>query len=310
MKPDAASDFSCCVAIECQMTTMLLNKYRKGAPLSERILKDILYRIRHAYLFFRNGFQTRTALFYPQYPSKRSITWKIVRHLRYNISDNPSRPYQLAINWEDETVRSDLSSLDTIAHTQQMLNINCRDIGKKHVDMIFTEVFGYSTQIDPLTYHGKCVQKSDANATHDGVVVECPVQQVKDGCIYQVLINNCANDSEVEDIRLPVCRDLTPFAYVKYRPRATRFRNANTRAALVEVRDVLGTEEVALLVQLRRKMGVDYGEIDILRNRDDGKIYVVDVNVTPWGPPNHLPKNDAKLAIERLAESFRNVFIA
>jgi hypothetical protein len=33
-------------------------------------------------------------------------------------------------------------------------------------------------------------------------------------------------------------------------------------------------------------MGLDYGELDVLRDADDGRLYVVDVNTTPFGPVN------------------------
>lgn len=34
-----------------------------------------------------------------------------------------------------------------------------------------------------------------------------------------------------------------------------------------------------------RIMGLDYGELDVLRDTEDGKLYVADVNNTPWDPP-------------------------
>lgn len=41
-------------------------------------------------------------------------------------------------------------------------------------------------------------------------------------------------------------------------------------------------------------MGLDYGELDILRNNLDGRIYVVDVNKTLWGPPQFNFKRPEK----------------
>jgi hypothetical protein len=54
---------------------------------------------------------------------------------------------------------------------------------------------------------------------------------------------------------------------------------------------------------MARKMGIDYGEFDILRDKD-GRIYVVDVNNTPWGPPNGLPEFESNIALKRLVKSF------
>lgn len=43
--------------------------------------------------------------------------------------------------------------------------------------------------------------------------------------------------------------------------------------------------EAELLLRLCRALGLDYGELDVLRDVEDGKLYVVDVNNTPWAPP-------------------------
>ena len=52
-------------------------------------------------------------------------------------------------------------------------------------------------------------------------------------------------------------------------------------------------------------MHLDYGELDVLRNRDDGLLYIVDVNPTPWGPPNHLSRQETAHAIRGMAREFQ-----
>jgi hypothetical protein len=44
------------------------------------------------------------------------------------------------------------------------------------------------------------------------------------------------------------------------------------------------------------RIALHYGELGILRNREGGKIYVVDVNKTPFGPPVGIPREEAKAA--------------
>jgi hypothetical protein len=46
-------------------------------------------------------------------------------------------------------------------------------------------------------------------------------------------------------------------------------------------------------------------ELDVLRDADDGRIYVVDTNPTPWGPPEKLDKSSQKEAIERMADRLK-----
>ena len=54
---------------------------------------------------------------------------------------------------------------------------------------------------------------------------------------------------------------------------------------------------------LTKKMSVDYGELDVLRDKD-GRIYVVDVNNTPAGPPKKLPNQACRIALKRMSKSF------
>jgi hypothetical protein len=49
-----------------------------------------------------------------------------------------------------------------------------------------------------------------------------------------------------------------------------------------------------------RKIGLEYGEIDILRSDEDGKIYIIDVNNTPWWPPNKLSDIDRNIALNMM----------
>src|SRR5690554_4686192 len=53
------------------------------------------------------------------------------------------------------------------------INRYCKNVSKSHVDRIFTDVFGYSSFIDPKG-SGKAVIKSERNAAHDGRIVELP----------------------------------------------------------------------------------------------------------------------------------------
>jgi len=56
-----------------------------------------------------------------------------------------------------------------------------------------------------------------------------------------------------------------------------------------------------MLLQLCHELGLDYGELDVLINVDDGKVYIVAVNNTPFGPPKILDSRSAALALESLS---------
>lgn len=258
-----------------------------------------------------NGSKDRSKciLFYPHFPSYGYIMYNICRILGIRMTNNINDTFHLAIDWQDRTYKQGDSVFAKIGHNFTILNAKCCNIDKKNIDSVFKQVFGYSIMIDPLRFQGCCIEKSNLNGRHDGTIIRCPTTTIDEECVYQKIINNQIDDELVEDIRVPVFRDLIPFVYLKYRGINDRFSNTNTKAIVCKVEDILSREETNKIKTFCRNIGLDYGELDVLRNRDDGLVYVVDVNNTPFGPPNHLPKKDKVKALRLLAETFQSVFI-
>jgi hypothetical protein len=69
--------------------------------------------------------------------------------------------------------------------------------------------------------------------------------------------------------------------------------------------EVFSPEEMQRIAAFSREMGLDWGAIDALRHRADGKLYIVDANKTDMGPPIALPLADKMKATRLLAEAFR-----
>ncbi|MFP4059937.1 MAG: hypothetical protein ACLFUC_05585 [Bacteroidales bacterium] len=292
----------------------IINRYREGVPLPKRLLEDVRYRFRRRRLYYLNNKTHETVLFYPQYPSKRAVLYKLLGILNYNRTNNPGQDYNLVVNWEDTTFRNQYSLLDDIAADKGVVNYNCKDISKKHVDEVFNQVFGYRTRVDPRTYKGKCLQKNDLNALHDGIEITAPIKNPRKDCIYQIIINNKYDENLVEDIRVPVIGSSLPFGYLKYKPMTGRYgsfltsHDFNKDTEIVKINDVFKSDEIEMIKQFVIQFGLEYGELDILRNRDDGKIYIIDANNTPTGP-SHLDKSTRRRVLNILAETFKREFL-
>jgi hypothetical protein len=89
----------------------------------------------------------------------------------------------------------------------------------------------------------------------------------------------------------------------------TRFSNTNEAAYIIRTADVASANEQEQLACLCESIGLQYGEIDVLRDNDDRRLYVVDVNRTPHGPPNGLPAKEAWWAVTNMAGKFRRAFL-
>jgi len=62
----------------------------------------------------------------------------------------------------------------------------------------------------------------------------------------------------------------------------------------------LSEQECQDIIMYCRRIGLEYGEIDILRSDDDGRIYIIDVNNTPWWPPNKLGDVERNIALNMM----------
>jgi len=82
----------------------------------------------------------------------------------------------------------------------------------------------------------------------------------------------------------------------------------NLISFIVPVSHVLTSEEAFLCREFFRQIGLDYGEIDVLRDGIGGKIYIVDANNTPAGPTKSLPKDQRRRAIALYGEGVSKGF--
>lgn len=247
-------------------------------------------------------------LFYPQAPRPEAVLTAICGRLGYRIMTDPDAPHDLALFWTTRTIRRRNATIDRVARRAPVLNLACRDIGKRHVDRVFRSVFGYGSLVDPRTHVGVCVRKSNLNAQHDGVVVRSPVRRVRATSVYQRVINNVVDGTFADDLRTPVFGDHIPFVYASRKPLKSRF-GSPIDDRVVETADVLSKHEIENIRRFCRAMGLDYAELDVLRDVDDGRIVVVDANPTPW-PPETMPAADLDKAFGRLSAAFERLAAA
>ncbi|PID93163.1 MAG: hypothetical protein CSA95_08715 [Bacteroidetes bacterium] len=135
------------------------------------------------------------------------------------------------------------------------------------------------------------------------------MRKPREGFIYQKFIHNETEDDQVVDLRVPIVKRTLDFAYVKYCPHAIRFTNDTAKTALKAIDTLFSKEEIEKINRYVAPIHLDYGELDILRDRDDHNIYIVDVNNTPQGPPKHLPAKDGRRVISPIAKAFEEAFI-
>lgn len=83
-----------------------------------------------------------------------------------------------------------------------------------------------------------------------------------------------------------------------------QFREDTNVTLVEEAAALFSPEEMRLITIFYRRTGLDYGEIDVVRDHETSLIYVLDINKTPLGPPNGLSKADHVHALRLYRKHF------
>ena len=287
----------------------VFNRYRKGMPLFERLVKDCIHLVKW-FKIASGKDPMKRMLIYPHYPSKAGTIYKIASHMGYVFTNKPQGQFDFVVFWEYATYRQAWPFDHDFGSGRPIINAESVDISKDVLDQKMTEAFGYGLNINPKEAQTPYVKKSVVNALHDGKVFNESCDP-EDGFVYQKLIDSRVNDHEVMDLRVVVIGKQIPHLYKVYRAIDDRFVGTAPKAVLqVNVDEELSKPEQENLISLARIMHLDYTEFDVLRDAGDKKIYVVDANNTSHGPPPKLTKAEKSLALDNLCQAFRKEFKA
>ncbi|MEY3835016.1 MAG: hypothetical protein RI989_444 [Bacteroidota bacterium] len=281
----------------------LRNNYREDMPFFEVIIKDITCLLREGYFYLKNGGRLPVWVAAPTYPSKKTTLAKIARMNGARLTNKLVKNPDVIIYFENATYGS-ASTLRRRYPKARIINVNCPDISKERVHVVHLEALGYSMNLNPRTYIGVAVEKSDENAVHDGQEVICPMAYPKTDAVYQKVLDNTNENGEYVDIRVPVIQGKIPLVYLKFKTKKNRFTNKAHRATLHSPREIFSSEEIEQIEKYALAMKVDFCEFDVLRHKGNKKIYIIDVNKTPYGPPHPLGKKDQEIALQKLSEAF------
>ncbi|HDZ61219.1 MAG TPA: hypothetical protein ENH46_05925 [Candidatus Pacearchaeota archaeon] len=226
----------------------------------------------------------------------------------YKIINNLSKKFSFAINWQDKTFKTPDEKIKEVNKKIPVLNINCNDISKQNIGVVFKKIFGYSLDINPKKYGGKCVRKPNLNASGIGHVINCPSKKEK-GFAYEKLINTKNNEGLLVDFRVPIFKDIIPCVQLRYKSPNPIFIDSLKKIEIKESKEIFSKSELKKIFLFCKRLGMDYGELDILRDKDNNKIYIVDANTTPFGPhglPRKITKEILKKSSIAFAEMIKN----
>lgn len=268
------------------------------------MVKDIVYRLRNFLITIFTGGRAKTILFYPEFPDWHADLHSIVFYSPYRITSNPREKFDYLINWEDATFKRPDATLVDLLKTYRAMNLEWTDIGKEKVEEVFVKVFGYSTFVDPFTYRGKAIEKSNLNSKHSSArFVDCPVSRVKEGFIYQKFLENKVDDKHALDVRLTWINGRLPIAMKRYKAQFDIF-DKTLKYELAVPEKVFTPDEIDKILRFCREMKLDYAELDTIRNNEDNRLYIIDVNPAAHHPKSACSKADRKRKRAIVRENF------
>jgi hypothetical protein len=237
--------------------------------------------------------------FTPDRPRPWYLVWAAAAWAGASVVADPSQAD--AAFYFDDTTRADPAPPTHAC----AFNFGCSDISKSRVAEVFESVFGYPLALDAAKADGLGVEKGEANGVHDGRLVWLPTR-ARPAKVYQKLVDNIDNGLAV-DLRTPIVGGRPVVVFIKKRPAETRFANFNATVELAAPEDIYTPAEIGRLTAFARAMKLDWGGLDVLRDKPSGRIYIVDVNKTDMGPPTALPFLAKLKALSSLAAALRRL---
>ncbi|MBI1250756.1 MAG: hypothetical protein GC189_04710 [Alphaproteobacteria bacterium] len=290
---------------ELGLTSLLVRKTGARVPYSKSVLEDTAAWFR--FFFAIHAAQPEpgapfTVAFYPDRARPWYLIWPVLRMAGAQLTSDAASA-DVLFHFEDATLS------DTAAPAgrpgARTVNAAAADISKSRVAAASQAAFGHALAVDPRAHHGPMVEKSELNGAHDGRIVEGPCEPAP-GRVYQRLIDNRAsNDALVQDLRCVIVGGRPAVTFIKRRPVGQRFANANTEVELIAPDSAFSARELEQIAAFARELRLDWGGLDVLRDRNDGKLYIVDANKTDMGPPTALPLRQKMQAVRILARRFR-----
>lgn len=250
------------------------------------------------------GHKRPTIAFFPDKPRPWYFIWPVMHVAGAKVISDTSTA-DIVFQFDDSTITD--NEPPKTRDDAVLVNFHCNDISKTLIASVFEQAAGYDLSADPRTYTGAMVEKSELNGAHDGRIIVGPMDPIE-GKTYQRLIDNEIPGGMVEDLRTCIVGGEPRIVYRKRRLLERRFMNENQEVLLDNIDKVFSKEELDIIRKFAAGINLDWGGIDVLRDRATGKIHIVDANKTDMGPPIALPLGAKLRATRRMAKAFASAF--
>ena len=252
---------------------------------------------------------------YGNYPHfQKSTTYFMLRKAGVEMSNKLNGKYDVGIYWDPRMdINKQTPKLKQNGKKIKLINLFLVDTAKGFVAESFENHFGYGYKVDPTTFKGYCISKHNGNGTKSCFFLKCPIDAndiFKDHSYQQIIDYTDKKDpNTLYELRIPIVGGIIPCVLFKTRNRGLRFTSKNRSIQIVNPLKYLTEQECHKIITYCRYIGLEMGEIDVLRSHEDGQIYIIDVNNTSWWPPNKLGDVDRNIVLNLMWNAFLESFL-
>jgi hypothetical protein len=245
---------------------------------------------------------------------QKSTTYFMLRKAGVEMSNKLNGKYDVGIYWDPRMdINKQTPKLKQNGKKIKLINLFLVDTAKGFVAESFEQHFKYGYKVDPTTFNGYCISKHNGNGTKSCFFLKCPIEAndiFKDHSYQKIIDYTDKKDpNTLYELRIPIVGGIIPCVLFKTRNRGLRFTSKNRSIQIVNPLKYLTEQECQKIITYCRYIGLEMGEIDVLRSHEDGQIYIIDVNNTSWWPPNKLGDVDRNIVLNLMWNAFLESFI-
>jgi len=183
----------------------------------------------------------------------------------------------------------------------RVVNKKLLDTSKTFVDNRFYDVFGYRSMLEKPEIGQRVVTKTERNGIHNGRIIEFNGAFHKDW-LFQKYIDTL-KDGYYNDLRVMIINGkLSNIMFIKKLDNFACIEMIS--CSVVNTKDIFSIDEISKINEFCKDY-IDYAELDILRDNEDGRIYIIDVNNTPGGGlMSHVTQDKTKIILNEINKIF------
>ena len=212
-------------------------------------------------------------LFYPHKVISYARIRVIFKILGWEIVEDINKDFDIIFYWNTKTINEPDKVILKLSESYPVINLRCNDVSKSNVTKIYQEVFKNTFEINPEKHTGRAVAKRNkGQGDKSGKIINCPCKKEM-GWHYQKILQDI-HIGRIQEYRVYIAGGIA-VVNIKQKKIGNRFHTIVEKNEYKQINDVFTDDEIEKINRFCDKIGAEYAELDLLRDKE---LYIIDVN--------------------------------